>query len=121
MALASNLATKLGYGKAGHINTAIEEGKLDARDLIFTSDTHELKFIDDELNVLDLTVRKLRFDNIESALAKVNSSLEAYSGQTIMIRDENGKYSSYLVQDDPNNEGKFIIEKEDIHLKWDEF
>lgn len=65
---------KLGYGRAEDIDRALAQEKLDPRDFIITSDTHEFKYIDDDTNVQDVVIRIKRYADIESAVQAINDA-----------------------------------------------
>ena len=45
--MANNISVKVGYGAKADLANAIETGKIDAGDIVVTSDTHEAAFIDE--------------------------------------------------------------------------
>ena len=45
--MADTMQTKVGFGAKANISSAIADGKIDSGDIIFTSDTHETAFIDE--------------------------------------------------------------------------
>ena len=50
--MADNITTKIGFGAKANLASAITDGKIDAGDIVFTSDTHETVFIDENKNPL---------------------------------------------------------------------
>lgn len=104
--------TKLGFGAAANVNSAIADGTLDSRDLIITSDTHEFMYVDDSGKAQPTVTRNKRFNSTASALVEINSATDSYLGQTIMVLDvDTNKYVPYLVQQDPEDGTRFVIEK----------
>ena len=113
--------SKLGYGNLADLPAAIESGKIDGKDIVITKDTSELIYIDDDKNPQHIRMRTLVFDSIEEAKEQLAKNSDTYAGQTIMIRDENGKYQPYTVQ--TADEG-FVVEPfatTATGLVWQEF
>ena len=94
----ANKYSKLGYGNASDIATAIESGKLDGRDLVVTKDTSEIIYIKDDKTQQALRPRMLLFNSPGEAITALNKNSDTYAGQFVMIRDDNGKYQPYTVQ-----------------------
>jgi hypothetical protein len=123
MALAES--TKLGYGPLSNAQSAVDEGKLDARDLIIASDTHEFMYVDDDDQIQKIVVRTLTFNNYETALTSINSMSEVYLGQDVRILDSaTNRYVPYIIQADTN--GGYTLERvttenDGCTLKWEEF
>lgn len=118
----ANKYSKLGYGNAGDVAAAIESGKIDGRDLVVTKDTSELYYIKDDKSVQKIQTRTHRFNSPGEAIAALNKSSDTYAGQTVMIRDENGKYQPYTVQ--TSSDASFIVEPTVIAstgFVWQEF
>lgn len=110
--MAKAQGVKLGYGKAEDVNEAIAQGKIDPRDFIIATDTHEFKYVDDEKNVQDVVIRIKRYADVESAIIGINEASYTYQGQTIMIYDaSSNRYVPYTVQIDPTDNTKFTVEK----------
>ena len=106
----ANKYSKLGYGNAVDVAAAIESGKIDGKDLVVTKDTSELYYIKDDKSVQKIQTRTQLF----------NSPGEA--GQTVMIRDENGKYQPYTVQ--ASGDSSFVVEPTvtaNAGFVWQEF
>lgn len=100
--------SKLGYGNAGDVATAIEGGKLDGKDLVVTKDTSELIYIRDDKTQQAIRPRTLLFNSPGEAITALNKNSDTYAGQTVMVRDENGKYQPYTVQ--TSSDESFIVE-----------
>ena len=118
----ANKYSKLGYGNAGDVAAAIESGKLDGRDLVVTKDTSEIIYIKDDKTQQKIQTRTQRFNSPGEAIAALNKSSDTYAGQTVMIRDENGKYQPYTVQ--TSSDASFIVEPTVIAstgFVWQEF
>lgn len=84
--------TKIGYGRANSIPSAVESGKIDKGDLIVTSDTNELVFIAPDGTFIRSKSRINRFDTREEAVAYAENNPAAYDGEIINIKGENGAY-----------------------------
>lgn len=118
----ANKYSKLGYGNAGDINTAIESGKLDGRDIVVTKDTSELIYIKDDKTQQAIRPRNLLFNSPGEAITALNKNSDTYAGQFVMIRDENGKYQLYTVQ--TSGDASFVVEPTvtaNTGFVWQEF
>lgn len=102
----NDLYTKLGYGKSGDVDKAIEDGVLDGRDLVITKDTEELMFIDDEKQIHTIRSKPLIFESENEALQYINNSSNSekiYLGQQIVIKTNN-EYVTYTIQKGNNDD-----------------
>ena len=72
--------SKLGYGNAENLDTAITNGIIDEKDLVITKEANE----------------------------QLNNSSDTYAGQTVMIKNTEGKYEPWIVQ--LLDTGKFAVE-----------
>nr|DAK81107.1 MAG TPA: hypothetical protein [Caudoviricetes sp.] len=118
----ANKYSKLGYGNAGDVASAIESGKIDGKDLVVTKDTSELYYIKDDKSVQKIQTRTQLFNSPGEAIAALNKSSDTYAGQTVMIRDENGKYQPYTVQ--ASGDSSFVVEPTvtaNVGFVWQEF
>lgn len=118
----ANKYSKLGYGNASDIATAIENGKLDGRDLVVTKDTSEIIYIKDDKTQQVLQSRNPRFNSPGEAITALNKNSDTYAGQFVMIRDDNGKYQPYTVQ--AGGDSSFVVEPTvtaNAGLVWQEF
>ena len=87
---------KFGYGNANNIDTAVESGTLDERDLVLTKDTSELIYIKDDKTQQKIRPRVRTFTSTEDAI------------QPISIKNSaDGKYYPYTVQQGASS---FVIE-----------
>ena len=99
---------RLSFQPYDQIKNCINQKKLDAYDIIFTTDTHENLIIDDELNIIPIQSRIYRFTDITSANLALNNSSDTYEGQVVAVpEEETGKYIGYIVN--KNEEDKFYI------------
>lgn len=115
--------SKLGYGSADDVEAAIALGLIDGKDLIITKDTSEFMYVRDDLSVQKITPRTLCFDTVSAANDMLNASEASYEGQTVMIRDENGKYAPWIVQKSAST-GRFLVEPfyvQPTNFQWTEF
>lgn len=112
-----NMKTKIGYGLKENVSNAISEGLLDSGDIIFTSNpgSEEVGFVKPDGSVVYIKGRPLNeiFDSLESGNIYISTS-EAYEGQTIKAKLEDGKYHTYTIQ--PNG-GGFILEEIGANVK----
>lgn len=115
--------SKLGYGNAEDIEVAIALGIIDEKDIVITKDTSELKYIRDDLSVQTIRPRNLLFDTVSDANKVLNDSTESYAGQTVMIKNEKGKYAPWVVHQN-TSAGRFLVEPfsaSQTSFQWTEF
>lgn len=114
---------KLGYGNADDVQAAVALGIIDGKDLVITRDTSEFMYIRDDLSVQTIKPRNLLFDSVSEANEKLREMEDSYSGQTVMIKDENGKYTPWIVQKNEET-GLFSVEPFYVaptNFQWTEF
>lgn len=99
--------SKLGRGEFNNIDTAVQSGILDAKDIVITSDTSELVYIKDDNTKQIIRGRIPLYDSESDAVALLNDATDTYAGQPVAIKDSEGKYRPYTVQ---NGETGFIVE-----------
>lgn len=115
--------SKLGYGNAEDVEAAIALGMLDGRDMIITKDSSEFMYVRDDLSVQKIRPRNRCFASVTEANEQLNETEDTYAGQTVMVKDENGKYSPWIVQQSEAT-GLFSIEPfyvEPTNFVWQEF
>ena len=115
--------SKLGYGNAEDVEAAIALGMLDGKDMVITRDTSEFMYVKDDLSVQTIRPRNMRFDSVTDANEQLNKLTDTYAGQTVMVKDENGKYAPWIVQQSEAT-GLFSIEPfyvEPTNFVWQEF
>lgn len=100
--------SKLGYGNAANLDTAITDGKIDGRDIVITKDTSEFYYIRDDKTKQAIRPRPAMYNSVSAAETDLATASDTFAGQTVMIRDENGKYEPYIVQD--KQDGGFQVE-----------
>lgn len=113
----------LGYGEFGKIDNAVEQGILDGKDIVITKDTSEFVYIRDDKTKQIIRSRVQTFDTEADAITALNDATDTYAGQPVQIKDSNGKYQLYTVQ---NGETGFIVElvgvsSSNTGLVWTEF
>lgn len=96
-------SAKLGYGKYDRVNKAVDSGTLDARDLVITRDTSEFIYIRDDLSQQVIRPRLRCFDDLFTALTELNNSADTYAGQFVCIKNSDGDYEPYMVQQGTSN------------------
>lgn len=100
--------SRLSFQKYDIIEDYINQKKLDAYDIVYTTDTHENVVIDADLNIVPIRSRVYRFTDITSANLSLNKSSDTYEGQIVAILQENDeKYSGYIVN--KNKIGEFYV------------
>ena len=100
--------SRLSFQKYDIIEDYINQKKLDAYDIVYTTDTHENVVIDADLNIIPIRSRVYRFTDITSANLSLNKSSDTYEGQIVAILQENDeKYSGYIVN--KNKIGEFYV------------
>ena len=116
--------SKLGYGNYDNIDAAISEGKLNGKDIVITKHTSELVYLRDDNTKQVIRGRVARFASEELALDALNAAADTYAGQSVMILSD-GKYVPYIVQDDAENPGKYLVEQSVSTMNtgfiWQEF
>lgn len=115
--------SKLGYGEFGKIDSAVESGVLDGKDIVITKDTSEFIYIRDDKTKQVIRSRIQTFDTEAAAVEALNSATDTYAGQPVAIKGSNGKYQPYTVQ---NGESGFIVEAVGVSSSntgfiWQEF
>lgn len=89
---------KYAYLNYGDISSRIENGDVDAYDIVFTKDTHEQYFIKEDLGLLRIISKVYCFDSIQSAKESLNNNTDTYAGQIVAITDnDSGAYHGYIV------------------------
>ena len=96
-----NSRAKWAYLPYNSIQQKIDEGVLDAYDVIYTKDSHENVIITPDLTLWSVKSRIYTFDSVSDANTALNTNTDTYKGQIISILN-NDKYSAYIVNQDPN-------------------
>lgn len=115
--------SKLGYGNANALDAAIASGKIDGKDIVVTKDTSELIYIRDDKTKQVIRSRVLLFNTSYEAEQALKEDSSAYAGQTVMIRDDSGKYTPWVVQTDSDGETLKVepMSVESSGFVWQEF
>ena len=87
---------KYAYLNYDDIFNRIENGDIDAYDVVFTKDTHEQYFIKEDLELLRIISKIYCFDNVQNAKESLNNNSDTYPGQIVAIAD-NDVYHGYIV------------------------
>ena len=99
---------KFSYIKYDDIERLINEGKIDANDIVYTKDTHENILIGSDLSVNPVRSKIYRFLDVSEAEGKLNTSSDTYAGQIVAILND-GAYTAYIVN--KNTGGSFYVTK----------
>lgn len=91
-----NTRAKWAYLTYDSIQQKIDEGVLDAFDVIYTKDSHENLVVSPELELWAVRSRIYTFDSIAEANAKLNTNTDTYEGQIVAILNDD-KYKAYIV------------------------
>lgn len=95
----SNTHSKFFYVNRADIEPYIISGKIDSNDIIYTKDTHETIFINNDLDIISMKSKQHVFDSLTSAEMELNNSSETYVGQLVSIA-QGDNYKSYIVEKD---------------------
>lgn len=87
---------KFGWLTLEEMTTAIAEGNLDAHDVCFTKDSHEVYLISKDLEPISIKSRVRIYATVESAIADINTTSQTYEGEILSIRDGD-KFIAYVV------------------------
>ena len=102
-----NTRAKWAYLSYNSIQTKIDEGVLDAYDVIYTKDSHENVIISPDLEIWSVRSRIYVFNSVEEANIQLNINTDSYIGQIVSIIVED-KCKGYIVNKD--REGSFYVE-----------
>ena len=100
-----NTRAKWAYLSYDSIQTKINEGVLDAYDIIYTKDSHENVIISPDLEIWSVRSRIYVFDSVEEANTQLNTNTDTYIGQIVAILC-NDTYRGYIVN---SVDGQFTI------------
>ena len=87
---------KFGWLTSEEMHQAIADGNLDAFDICFTKDTHEINLISSDLTPVALKSKVRIYGSVESAILDINSTSQTYAGEILSIRDDE-KFIAYVV------------------------
>ena len=91
-----NTRAKWAYLSYDSIQTKIDEGVLDAYDIIYTKDSHENVIISPDLEIWSVRSRIYVFDSVEEANTQLNANTDTYVGQIVAVLC-NDTYRGYIV------------------------
>lgn len=98
MARSYDLHSRIVYANYNDIQNAVDNGILNANDIIFCKDTREMIIVRDNGQFMKVDSRHYRFENRDLALEYLNKSNDTYDGQIISIRNTyTGNYDGYIV------------------------
>lgn len=98
----SKAYSKNAYINQNEISERIENGQLDAFDIIYTKDTHLCFIISPELTPIEIKSKVFVFTSVEEAEEELNNSSYTYEGQIVSILS-NGIYRAYIVNKNYRN------------------
>lgn len=94
----ADIRIKYAYLNYDDIQKRIENGDIDAYDIVFTKDTHEQYFLREDLSLVNVKARIYRFDSVAIAKEQLNLNTDTYEGQIVAIADNDlGVYHGYIV------------------------
>ena len=111
MATAAKKSTqraKFSYVNREDITKLINNGNIDANDIIYTKDTHENIFIGSDLSINPIRSKIYRFSDVSSAEKSLNTATDTYEGQIVAILTD-GAYTAYIVN--KNTGGTYYVTK----------
>lgn len=96
--------SKFVYTNKDKIQGAINDGILNANDVVICEDTKEMVIILDDSTLFHVRNRIPIFTDLNSAIQNINSDSGSYAGEIIAILNEvSGKYEAYIVNLTLNN------------------
>lgn len=101
-----NNHTKIVCCNYDEIQKHINNGVLDAWDIIYTYDTHENILLTDDLSPISIQSKVYRYVDVDSAEQSLNNSPDTYEGQIVSIVYK-GAYVAYIVN--RKNNGNFYV------------
>lgn len=97
---------KFSYVSFKDIQQYINDGKINACDIVYTKDTHENIFIAPDLSINRVRAKIYRFVDVASAEKELNAATDTYEGQIVAI-NSNGSFLAYIVN--KNKSGSFYV------------
>lgn len=91
--------SRFGYLSYKKMLTYINEGKLDAYDMVFGEDTHEFYVISPDLVPCSIRSRVYVFNSVKEANEQLNKQSTTYEGQIVAIKQE-ASITAYIVAKD---------------------
>lgn len=94
------------YANYNDIQNAIENKIIDANDIVFCKDTHEMIIVRSDLTLFPVKSKVYLFSSENEAVTELNKATDTYSGQLVSILGSDGKYGAYVVN---YENGKFAV------------
>lgn len=104
--------SKFIYQNFDDIQNGINDGTINAWDIIICKDSKEMMLVKDDLSLFPIKSKVYRFLNTESAEEYLNAATDTYSGQIVSIIYNNA-YVGYIVNRNPR--GKFYVSPLNIY------
>lgn len=98
--------SKFVYQNYDKIQDGINDGSINAWDVILCRDTKEMLLVKDDLTIAPIKSKVYRFLDVQSAEEYLNKATDTYEGQIVSIVF-NGVYVAYIVN--RNNKGEFYV------------
>lgn len=92
--------TRIVYANYADIATAIEEGKINANDIVLCKDTQQIVYVKSDLTYFPIQSKSYVFDSDTDAIKALNVATDTYEGQIVSIKNEAGSYDAYTVYKD---------------------
>ena len=107
----SEMQWKIGYGLKTNVANALLQSTLDSGDLIITSDEgkEQIGFVKPDNSVV--WMKAIPINDVFESMVEGESYIEteeAYAGQTVKVKMEDGKYHIYILQ--PSDSGYTLEE-----------
>lgn len=99
--------SRIVYANYDDIKTAVENGTLNANDVVFCKDTHQMCIITNNNDTFVVNSRHYRFENLDLATEGLNAASDTYEGQIVSVRNTyTGLYDCYVVN---KEDGAFAL------------
>ena len=95
--------SRLAYANRDAIQAAIDGGKLNANDIVFCKDSHQMIIVRDDLSLFEVKSKLYVFDSETEALNTLNTATDSYPGMVVSILNSKGTYSGYVVNGEKGN------------------
>ncbi len=89
--------SKFIFANFDKIQQSINEGVIDANDIVISQDTNEIIIIRDDLSLMPIKSKIYRFPDTSSAENELNKKSDTYEGQLVSVLSERGTYEAYIV------------------------
>lgn len=99
--------SRIVYANYDDIKAAVDNGTLNANDIVFCKDTREMCIITNNSSVFVVNSRHYRFDNLDLALEGLRAASDTYEGQIVSVKNTyTGLYDCYVVN---KESGEFTL------------